>query len=161
MDRARNIIKAYGADAARWPQEDRLWMAVAVEKHDELKDLIASEARLDTLLEAGIPTPMLRQEAIEGLVARAEETLLAAGQDTVVRPTLWQRMSRALEASEILSSRVAAAVMVSCLASGLWFGASLTTDPLSDDELVAVYGEDYGLPDETADTLFDVTGETL
>lgn len=67
-DRVIAILNAYGADPARWPQDERAGVQAFLDLHPELMAEVALEAELDALLAMPDPQP---SELLQHRILRA------------------------------------------------------------------------------------------
>jgi anti-sigma factor RsiW len=70
LDRAREILAAYGANPARWPTGERDALSALIAAQPELAQAVAQAQALDQALEAW-PQTHGQAEAIDRLMARA------------------------------------------------------------------------------------------
>jgi hypothetical protein len=85
LRRLRTIIESYGADTARWPEEERSAMTVLLAGSDEARNLLKAAARLDEQLDQfALQDDSLRDE-------RQARAILAGIRQTnvTVQPLHW------------------------------------------------------------------------
>lgn len=164
--RLEAIIASYGSDPERWPETERSG-ALALLKGREDDATLRDAARLDALLErAGQPQPsnMMKANLLEAAVnsltpqsGPAPESALTQ----VSQPGWAWRFTGVIDALAGLRPLALGSMMALVLALGIWIGASLTSQPLEEDELFAAFGEDYELWMEFDPSLsIEETGET-
>ena len=163
--RVEAIIAAYGADPERWPEAEWAGALASLERSGEGQDQLRGAAQLDALLGGAAqpqPSNMLKARLLEDASSTVTQgaswknrSELSASSGWVERVTDW--------IFETVSLRPAAlgGIMVPALALGIWLGASLTSEPLNDEDLFAAFGEDYELwTDSDQADPSDTTGET-
>ena len=163
--RVEAIIAAYGADPERWPEAERAGALARLERSGERRDQLQGEAELDALLGGlGRPQPsnMLKAKLLEDASVAVVQ---GASHKSRVAPSAspgWLgRFADMVFETVSLKPLALGGLMVPVLALGIWLGASLTSEPLGDEDLLAAFGEDYelwtggDLPDPS-----DITGET-
>lgn len=158
--RLEAIIASYGSDPERWPETERSG-ALALLKGREDDATLRDAARLDALLErAGQPQPsnMLKANLLEAAV----NSLTPQSGPTLGSQPGWAwRFTGVIDALAGLRPLALGSMMALVLALGIWIGASLTSQPLEEDELFAAFGEDYELWTELEPLLsIEETGET-
>ena len=132
LTRFKELADAYGADIARWPQDEQSCAADLIEHSPELAQQILNDARaLDSVLSLAITEPV-RSELADMIVQSARP---------VLRPIpRWAGM--------------AAAIALICGLSAGWFGSIPNSqDGFTEDELLFVSAFDVLSNDETTSVL--------
>ena len=156
-------METHGADPAKWPEAERAELTafladeaeLGIEVSQTLDEARALDASLDLLSEVPTP-PTLRVD----LLAEAHATLseqLGGPERQQGSLSNWL-VSMGREFIALAKPPAIAGVMASALAIGVWFGATISVEPLQDEEVLTAYGEDYWDDDEG---FIDLIGETL
>ena len=148
LDRFRGLLDAYGAEAGRWPEEDRDAANALLGASQDARALLNEATVLDgalDALEAPAPSPALTEQ-IEGLVHEPRDAAAAPR----MRPSLGQRLRawRAAWRPAVLAASGALGLAVG-LAAAQTQPTTTTFDTL---ELSALAG---GLTDLRAAELFE------
>lgn len=160
IKRLEAIIASYGSDPARWPEAERQGARTVLEG-GEGGAVLRDAARLDALLERAErsqPSNMLKANLLEG----AAKSLTSQIASTSVHQSPWtMRLAGMIDVFARLKPLALGSMMAPVLALGIWIGASLTSEPLGEDEIFAAFGEDYELWTENEPSpLAEETGET-
>lgn len=147
--RAQALIAAYGADPERWPEAERAdalaWLEGSSEGQHQLRDA----ADLDALLQGAVraePTNMLKARLLEDAVQASVSGNVRERRGESAVPASWiERLADMVFDAVSLKPLALGGILAPALALGLWLGASLTSDPLDDEDLLAAFGEDYEL----------------
>ncbi len=141
-NRFRDIIEAYGADARRWPQDEREAVLAFIHDHAGVAQALLDEARaLDLWLDAGAPEAHVLPEESLDAHARAVAAFVDMGvADTVVLMPVKVR-SRPMPVIWATGIGIAA-----CIAGAL-FGVSMSMQSLGDVRAQSVL-EQVALVDE-------------
>jgi hypothetical protein len=165
-NRAIEILDAYGADPAKWPKGERQGLQALLDMDQEGElDLYAAKALDDALAEDDAPL----------MPATLKATLLADVVDTLTVHPSTKLAEHSLDVSDrilgalksfsevhtVMRTAIMSGSVVAVLALGVWFGTSLSYEPLGEEDLYAAFGEDYGLWDEDPSTPSDNYGEKL
>lgn len=159
-ERLEAIIASYGSDPERWPEAERHG-ALALLESGEAVAALHDAARLDALLDGAErpqPSNMLKANLLEG----AANSLASQSVPGPARQSGWAwRAGGVLDAFANLKPLALGSMMAPVLALGIWIGASLTSEPMGEDELFAAFGEDYELwMDNDPSLSTDEFGET-
>ena len=160
MERLEAIVASYGSDPARWPEAERQG-ALTLLQSGEAVAALRDAVRFDALLEGAErpqPSNMLKANLLEG----AAKSLTSQIAPTTVHQSPWTTgLAGIIDVFAGLRPLALGSMMASVLALGVWIGASLTSEPLGEDELFAAFGEDYELWTENDPSLStEETGET-
>lgn len=163
--RVKAIIAAYGADPACWPEAERAGALAALERSGETQDQLRGAAQLDALLGgAGQPQPsnMLKARLLEDASNTITQGANWKGRiEPSASPGWSERVTEWIFETVSLRPVALGGIMVPALALGIWLGASITSEPLDDEDLFAAFGEDYELwTDSVLADPTDTTGET-
>ncbi len=163
--RVEAIIAAYGADPERWPEAERTGALELLERSGEGLDQLRGAAQLDALLGGAAqpqPSNMLKARLLEDAsIAVVQGTSHTSRVAPSASPGWFGRFADMVFESVSLKPLALGGLMVPALALGIWLGASLTSESLDDEDLLAAFGEDYELwTDNDLPDLSDITGET-
>ena len=163
--RVEAIIAAYGGDPERWPEAERAGALELLERSGERQDRLQGEAELDALLGGpGRPQPtnMLKAKLLEDAsIAVVQGSSHKSRVAPPASPGWFGRLADMVFESVSLEPLALGGLMVPVLALGIWLGASLTSESLDDEDLLAAFGEDYELwTDSDLPDPSDITGET-
>lgn len=143
-ERLEAIVASYGSDPERWPEAERQGALTLLEDGEVVAGL-RDAARLDALLEGAErpqPSNMLKANLLEGAV----NSLTFHSAPGRVHQSGWTwHLTGMMDAFANLKPLALGSMMAPVLALGIWIGASLTSEPLGEDELFAAFGEDYEL----------------
>ena len=126
--RFRDIVDAYGADAARWPEEERAAAAIFARNHPELAAGLLEEARaLDAWLDADVVE--VPENDVLDAHARAVAAFVDAHVDSGdVLPVVMRRQPLARPLPLVWATGVA---LAACIAGAL-FGVNISMQSIGD-----------------------------
>ncbi len=130
MDRLQAVLAAYGADPARWPDQDRELAPLLTAPIPELTTSLEDARNLDEAL-AHTSRPVAPPAAADRLVARIEDEAVAEAPGNVVVFTR-HGAERPAAPRTALSGRLAVATsLAASLVLGIYLGASGQSDWLT------------------------------
>jgi hypothetical protein len=142
--RARQLIDAYGADPARWPDDERVAAEALCEALSDLATYRADAARMDQRLDDASVMATLTPEGV--LAALAPELIVGTAPPTT--DGALERLLNWLFPSEKTALWRPAIVACAPLVAGVALGIGLGDDPSADlssmeQQLFAYSAEDY------------------
>lgn len=152
-------MQTHGADPENWPQEERAELVAYLEAEPGAQLGLEEAKALDDALGLvnDVPLPSTLKA---DLMAEAHATLVGKSVNDA-RPEsglLSWMLNVGSQFAALARPPAVAGLLASVLVIGVWFGASISVEPLEDDEVLTAFGEDYWDDDED---LFDLPGETL
>ena len=157
--RLQTVLDAYGADPARWPEQDRSELASLLEQDTELSDLIGGVRALDRVLDHAT-APQARDGAVARILAAATadedgtviplDAARTLHRDTVTVP---QRVAWPVAALMAASLLVGAFLGQTDFLTGNGTGTFLTADTTFDEIDDALLGLSSGVIPFTEETL--------
>ena len=130
MDRLQEVLAAYGADSARWPESDRELAPLLAAAHPDLSVSLKDASSLDSAL-AHASRPVAPSAAADRLVARIEEEAVAEAPGNVVTFARHGATPPAAPRSALSGRLAVATSLAASLALGIYLGATGQSDWLT------------------------------
>lgn len=149
LQRLREMLEAYGASAARWPESERLAAEALIAASAEARALMADAVRLDHLLDLA-PVDEPSSALVSRLMAarpRASEDIAQARVAKVERRSLWRSFVDAIWPYG--SPAFPAGALVASVMLGVAFGSLLdVTLPLGTGQVTMAASDDVVASEE-------------